>query len=189
MLGLSIVLNSVFDTDLFIYCLNNPINDRDITGYVSAKSIANMFSVSTIFSIFASLLYVNTTKGLAAVSVYATKIVTPVAIKSFWRKPVVAGAIIVAAVAIIVAGVGIYYSNRQKEVDKAKKKIPKKLMKNGKIDLSQFNKRLPKGQGWGGPDKWKIVKDTANHAGKTWKLYKYLERIASLLEDGTIYGK
>ena len=62
-------------------------------------------------------------------------------------------------------------------------------MKNDKVDLSKFSTKLPNGHGWQGPDGCKIVKDTARRAAKKWKLYKMKQRIASLLEDGTIYGK
>ena len=62
-------------------------------------------------------------------------------------------------------------------------------MKGDKVDLGKFTTKLKNGQGWKGPDDWKIIKDFARHATKAWKLYKAQERIASLLKDGTIYGK
>ena len=45
-------------------------------------------------------------------------------------------------------------------------------MKNDKVDLSKFSTKLPNGQGWQGPDGWKIVKDTARHAAKNGNFIK-----------------
>ena len=70
--------------------------------------------------------------------------------------------------------------------------LPNKLKtKDGKkVDLKKFNKRLPNGGGRKGPDGWKIVKDTAKHAGSAWKLLnKAGKRIATLFDDGSIRGK
>ena len=189
MIKLSIVFNGFFDTNLFVYCSNNPVDDRDVLGYISANKIANMFSIVEIFNLFIPILYSSLARGLAEISAYVTKLAAPIVLKAFWWKPLVAGAIIVAVGAIIVAGVGIYYSNRQKEIQKAKNEINNNIMKNGKVDLSKFNIKLPKGNGWKGPKKWRIVKDNARHAGKKWKLFDGDKQVASLLEDGTIYGK
>ena len=189
MIGLSTISDCVKNSNLSIYCLNNPTNDSDVVGCISANQIANMFSINTLFALFMPILYASYSKGLVAVGAYATKVVTPVAAKAFWWKPWLAAAIIVAAVAIIVASVAIMYAKREKEIEEAKRQIPNKLMKGNKVDLSKFGTRLPNGQGWKGPDDWKIVKDLARHATKKWKLYKAKKRIASLLEDGTIYGK
>ena len=66
-------------------------------------------------------------------------------------------------------------------------KIPNKLKTDdGKIDLGKFDTKLPVDQGYRGPGKWKIQKDTAGHGGRKWKLFKGAEIIASLYEDGTI---
>lgn len=139
MIGLSIISRGIPDANLFPYCSNSPTNDKDITGYVSANNIANMFSISTIFGMFMLALCASYSKGLVAVGVYATKVVTLVAVKAFWWKPWLAVAIILAAVAIIVVAVSIMHASRRDEIDKARKKIPNKLTKNGKVDLSKFN--------------------------------------------------
>lgn len=56
--------------------------------------------------------------------------------------------------------------------------------------FKKFNKKLPNGGGWKGPDGWKIVKDMAKHAGSVWKLLnKSGNRIATLWEDGRVRGK
>ena len=195
MIGLSIISRKVSDTNLFPYCSNNPTSDTDITGYISANKIANMFSISAIFGMFMLTLYASYAKGMVAVGAYVTKVVTPVAAKAFWWKPWLAAAIILAAVAIIVAAVSIMYASRQDEINRAKKKIPNKLMKNGKVDLSKFNNpngpRGPKGRrGILGPLGWYILNDLDQHKGSVWKLFNKIgERIATLLSDGTILGK
>ena len=194
-IGLLFISNNVLDPNLFLFCSNQPIDDVDITGCISANKIASMFSISAIFSMFMLTLCVSYSKGLVAVGTYATKIVTPIAVKSFWWKPWLAAAIILAAVAIIVAAVAVQYASRKEEIDNARKKIPNRLMKNGKVDLSKFNNpKGPKGprgnRGILGPLGWYILKDFDKHRGAMWKLFnKVGERIASLLSDGTITGK
>ena len=194
-IGLLFISKNVLDPNLFLFCSNQPIDDVDITGCISANKIASMFSISAIFSMFMLTLCVSYSKGLVAVGAYATKIVTPIAVKSFWWKPWLAAAIILAAVAIIVAAVAIQYASRKGEIDNARKKIPNRLMKNGKVDLSKFNNpKGPKGprgnRGILGPLGWYILKDFDKHRGAMWKLFnKAGERIASLLSDGTITGK
>ena len=121
-IGLSLLSNNSPDTNLFAYCSNSPTNDKDITGYISAKSISNKFSVIAIFSSFMAILYASTSKGLVAVGAYASKVVTPIAIKAFWWKPWLAAALIVAAVAIIVAAVAVYFSKQAKKTAKARAK-------------------------------------------------------------------
>ena len=101
-----------------------------------------------------------------------------IATKAFWWKPWLIAAIVIVGVGIIVTAVGILYSKREREIEEAKRQIPNKLMKGNKVDLSKFGTRLPNGQGWKGPDDWKIVKDFARHATKKWKLYKAMKRIA-----------
>ncbi len=188
-LGFSVILERFPHANLFSYCSNAPTGDSDLSGCMSANQLASLFSTVIIFDMFLHMLYMNYARGLVKVGLYTTKVVTPVATKAFWWKPLLIAAIVAAAVMIIVGVIAIMYSNRKKEIGDAKKKIPGKLMKDGKVDLSKFNTRLPNGQGFKGPDNWKIVKDTVGHATKVWKLYKNMKRIASLLKDGTIYGK
>ena len=112
-----------------------------------------------------------------------------------WRGWRTVRSAVCAAVAIIVAAVAVLYSSRKEEIDRAKKKIPSKLMKNGKVDMSKFNNpkgpKSPKGgRGILGPLGWYILKDVDQHRGAVWRLLNKLgERIASLLADGTIVGK
>lgn len=93
-IGLLFISNNVLDPNLFLFCSNQPIDDVDITGCISANKIASMFSISAIFSMFMLTLCVSYSKG-------------------------------------------------KEEIDNARKKIPNRLMKNGKVDLSKFNN--PKG--------------------------------------------
>jgi RHS repeat-associated protein len=124
MVGLSTISYCVKNSNLSIYCLNNPTNDSDVVGCISANQIANMFSISTLFALFMPILYASYPKGLVAVGAYATKIVTPIAVKAFWWKPWAAAAIIIAAVAIIVAAVGIYFSKQAKKSGKERANNP-----------------------------------------------------------------
>ena len=188
--ALAVVLNSISNKNLFAYCSNNPTRDKDILGYMSAMELASQFYPPSIFETYMAKLLSRFSKGLASISAYVTKLATKIAAKFFWWKPWMIVIIVVAAVGIVVAAISILYAMRKKEIDVARKKIPNKLInKSGKVDLNKFKTKLPNGQGYKGPDKWKIVRDTAGHATKKWKLYKNKERIASLLEDGTIYGK
>ena len=122
MVGLSTISDCVKNSNLYIYCLNNPINDSDVVGCISANQIANLFSISTLFALFMPILYASYSKGLFAVGAYATKIVTPIAIKAFWWKPWLAAALIVAAVAIVVGAIAIYFSKRSKKTAKERSK-------------------------------------------------------------------
>ena len=66
-------------------------------------------------------------------------------------------------------------------------KIPAKLLKNGRVDLSLFTVKLKGDQGLRGPDEYSIQKDTAGHGGRKWKLKDSKgNRIASLGADGEV---
>lgn len=184
-----IQLGNSLGTDSFTYCYNNSVKGYDSMGFLDAAGVAGWVSASSVFSMFAESLYTAFSATMTKIGLYLTGILTPKTAVAFWWQPWLVVGIVVAAVAILLVSIGILYSKRKEEIDKANKKIPNKLKKNGKVDLSKFNNKLPNGQGWKGPDDWKIIKDTARHAAKKWKLYKAKERIASLLEDGTIYGK
>lgn len=122
MVGLSTISDCVKNSNLSIYCLNNPTNDSDVVGCISANQIANMFSISTLFALFMPILYASYSKGLVAVGAYATKIVTPIAVKAFWWKPWLAAALIIAAVAIVVGAIAIYFSKQSKKTAKERSK-------------------------------------------------------------------
>ena len=74
---------------------------------------------------------------------------------------------------------------------KVKEKIPNKLKtKDGRVDLSKFNKRKRGRKGFEGPNGWYIEKDYSHHAGSVWKLFdRFGNRIATLWKDGGIRGK
>ena len=68
-------------------------------------------------------------------------------------------------------------------------KIPAKLLKGGKVDISLFTIKLKGGQGLRGPDEYVIQKDNAGHGGSAWKLKDSKgNRIASLRADGEVVG-
>ena len=100
---------------LFEYCGNDSINDSDISGCLSAKQAANSVNVSWLLALFIPILYANYSKGLVAVGAYTAKVVSPITIKAFWWKPILAATIIVAAVAIVVGLISIYFSKASKK--------------------------------------------------------------------------
>ena len=102
--------------------MNNPTNDSDVVGCMSANQIANMFLISALFALSMPILYASYSKGLVAVGAYATKIVTPIAVKAFWWKPWLAAALIVAAVAIVIGANAIYFSKQSKKTAKERSK-------------------------------------------------------------------
>lgn len=73
------------------------------------------------------------------------------------------------------------------KIKKILEKIPKSLKKNGKVDLSKFDRPVKGKTAWKSSNGWKIEKDTANHGGRVWKLLnKAGKRIASLGADGSV---
>ena len=68
-------------------------------------------------------------------------------------------------------------------------RIPKKLLKGDKVDISLFKNPLKNGQGLRGPDNDIIQKDNAGHGGSAWKLKDSKgNRIASLRANGEVVG-
>ena len=122
MVGLSTISDCIKNSNLIIYCLNTPTNDSDVVGCISANQIANMFSISSLFDLFMPILYASYSKGLVAVSVYATKVVTPITMKAFWWKPWLVAAIVLVAVAIVVGAIAIYFSKQSKKTAKERSK-------------------------------------------------------------------
>ena len=122
---LSVLATDILSVNLFSYCLNSPVIDTDVTGKMSAKQAAAFLDPWIIFGMFAVSLAANFNQGLVAVGGYVTKIITPPVLKAFWWKPWLAAAIIVAAVAIVVAGVAFavhtyLHANRTLSTVKAK---------------------------------------------------------------------
>jgi len=117
---LNITQGDVMGVNLFAYCHNNPVNDSDPFGNLSAKQVANMFSVSAIFTMFMAMMYANYAYGLAAVGVHVLKIATPISFKALWWNPKAAVALVAAAVVVVVVAVGIYFAKKAKESAKAR---------------------------------------------------------------------
>lgn len=73
------------------------------------------------------------------------------------------------------------------KIPKILDKIPNSLKKNGKVDLSKFDRPVKGKTAWKSSNGWTIEKDTANHGGRVWKLFnKAGKRIASLGADGSV---
>ncbi|MBR1375367.1 MAG: hypothetical protein IJ566_04715 [Cardiobacteriaceae bacterium] len=85
--------------------------------------------------------------------------------------------------------------SKQKEIEEAKGKIPKRLFgKNGEVDLSKFTDKIKNVKGFKEPKTgWRIEKDETGHgAGSKWKLKDNKgngNRIATLDEKGFVTGK
>lgn len=97
--------------------------------------------------------------------------------------------------------VDLYSGGQEKEIEKAKKAIPNKLLKKeGRnytdiVDLTKFGEPGKDGRRKAS-NGWYIEKDNAarnnreGHRGSKWKLYNRRERrVASLASDGRIVGK
>ena len=100
--------------NLFTYCENEPNNNIDPYGSMTASIAADYLIPMAIFTMFMAVLYANYAYGLALVGGYATKIIAPIVFKAFWWKPWLAAAIIVSAVLIVVAAVAIVFSKASK---------------------------------------------------------------------------
>jgi len=116
-LGASGTINGL---NLYSYCEYDPVNNVDPTGYLSASQLANQISISAILGMFFATLSLSYSKGIGAISLYVTKIITPVAIKAFWWKPLLAATVIAAAVIIVVSAVLIYFSKASRESAKSR---------------------------------------------------------------------
>lgn len=95
------------------------------------------------------------------------------------------------AVGVVLAAYLTYKVVQSAVIKSVQKKIPNSLKRSdGRVNLSLFNTKLPGNGGWKGPNGWRIVKDTAKHAGSAWKLLnKAGKRIATLWSDGSARGK
>jgi len=118
--GFSNAQGQPLGSNLYAYCLNNPVMNVDPTGCLSATQVFNMFSIATIFSMFMAMMYANYAYGLAAVGVHILKLVTPISLKAFWWNPKAALILIAAAVIVVVAAIVIYYAKKSKESAKAR---------------------------------------------------------------------
>ena len=151
----------VVGTNMFAYCNNNPVLFLDKNGKSPSLAILTAVGIPTsVFVCIAGILVilVDLTTGGKVILSFSEAI-----------------GYLLADVAETVSGV------------LAAGKIPNKLKTaDGKIDLEQFDKKLPGDQGYKGPVRWKIQRDTAGHGQRKRKQYKGAEIIASLYEDGSI---
>ena len=119
-LGLCVLTGGVSALNIFLYCANNPVNDKDLVGCLSEQQAAAMLSITAVFAMFSAVLLTNFEQGLLAVTGYATQAISIPVLEALWWRPVLAAAIIVAAVAIVVAGVVIAYKAYLKSTQKLK---------------------------------------------------------------------
>ena len=158
---------TLLSNNLFAYCENNSVNKSDFSGYLSTAAVASSFALSYGLRYTGALLLVKLTGFLSVVAPY-----------------------LLSVVAVVAVAYGIYVVAQKAVVKSVEKKIPKKLMRNGKVDLRKFNKNRKGRSGKEGPDGWYIEKDYARHADSAWKLFNRAgQRIASLFSDGSIRGK
>ena len=151
--------------NLFSYCENNPITNVDYDGHMAASTAAASFATSYGLSLGGAALIAKLSAFLVTIAPY-----------------------LLIAIAVVVVAYTAYIIAKNVSIRNIVNKIPNKL--KTKVDLKKFNKKLPNGGGWKGPDGWKIVKDVAKHAGSAWKLLnKAGKRIATLWEDGSVRGK
>ena len=136
----------VVGTNMFAYCNNNPVMFVDPSGEVAVSAIAAILGVpaTTIFA-------------MAGMLIIFTFIFTNGEIMLSFSN----------ALALLADNLTSSITN---VINAAK--IPNKIKTgDGRIDLDKFKNKLPNGQGYKGPDNWKIVKDMAKHGGRAWKLY------------------
>ena len=178
---------SINRCNLLSYCSNNPIMNSDSSGNIAIAIVLGgmMITLALIMSITGVIYLFNPSyrnqlnKSISFIltnSMASIKKLQNYLDINYW-----AAALSFKLATMIVNA----------QIKAAAKKIPNKLKtKDGKVDLSKFNIKLPNNGGWKGPDGWRIVKDTAKHAGSVWKLLnKAGDRIATLWEDGRIRGK
>lgn len=149
------------------------MNDKDVSGGLSENQLFARLDPSSVYNMFMVALCNDFKNALAAVAAYATKIFSPIAIKALWWKPLVAAALVVAAVALVVAAVTIIY-NAKKE--KGKTKIPSKLKSGNKVKTPTSHKgefTEPKGGKYTHrKTKWKFEKSRDGHyGGEHWHAY------------------
>lgn len=160
--------------NLYIYCFNNSINYSDNNGFSTALAGSAFF-------------YYFVNYVLPKIIVYGVLIISGVLLAYLLIK--------VVTDALNNSSSSGSSSNSPKKpkkpnnskIQKILDKIPNSLKKNGKVDLSKFDKPVKGKTAWKSSNGWKIEKDTANHGGRVWKLFnKADKRIASLGADGSV---
>ncbi|MCI5514622.1 MAG: hypothetical protein MR398_02260 [Oscillospiraceae bacterium] len=152
---LSLTKNLINGINLYIYCFNNSINNSDNHGFSAA------LAGSAFFYYFAN--YV-----LPEIIAYGVLIISGVLLVYLLIKAVID--------ALNNSGSSGSSSNSPKKpkkpnnskIKKILEKIPKSLKKNGKVDLSKFDRPVKGKTAWKSSNGWKIEKDTANHGGRVW---------------------
>lgn len=162
--------DTITGTNLFIYCYNDSINNSDKSGFSAA------LAGSAFFYYFFNYVLPN-------VIIYGTLIISGVLLVYLLIKVVTDALNNSSSSGSSNNPIKPNNSKIQKILDK----IPNSLKKNGKVDLSKFDRPVKGKTAWKSKNGWKIEKDTANHGGRFWKLFdKSGHRIASLGADGSV---
>ncbi len=165
--------DTISGVNLFVYSYNNPINNSDKNGFSAAVAAGSAF-----FYYFVN--YV-----LPEIIAYGVLFISGVLLIYLLIK--------VVTDSLNNSSSSSSSSNNSKKPDndskikKILKKIPNSLKKDGKVDLTKFDRKVKGETAWKSSNGWKITKDTANHGGRVWKLLdKSGKRIASLGADGSV---
>ena len=148
---------SITNYNLYTYCQNNPINYYDSTGYLAASvmRLTQAFSISALFSAYASGLYTAFSATLAKISLYVTGVLLPKITAMFWWQPWAIAGIVSAAVVIVITAVTVYTNTQVAKINESNmNKTVEEILKTKKGSIK--NAPLPPG----GPS-WKdILKKT-----------------------------
>lgn len=164
--------DTITGINLFVYCYNNPIDNSDNSGFSAALAGSAFF-------------YYFVNYVLPEIVFYGALFISGVLLVYLLIK------IVTDAINNNSSGGSSSNSpkkpNNDSKIKKILEKIPNSLKKDGKVDLTKFNKKVKGETAWKSSNGWKISKDTANHGGRVWKLFnKSRKRIASLGADGSV---
>ncbi len=172
---------------LYLYCANNPVNYVDPSGhyYTAVRLGYNLYRVARSAAVIGAFL-----SGLGGTVLIVTAVVgTAWYLGTKYSK--------------VNAKTTTKKGSRSKSSSKntssknksAVKGISKKILKpDGKVDIGKFKIKLSRGQGFKGPDGYRIMKDKGvnstkaqTHGGSFWKLFNSAgKRIATLAKDGKV---
>ena len=174
-LGILFLINHITLGNLFSYCGNAPVADKDIAGAISEHDLSALLDPLSVFEKFVTSLYQDLKNGLLLVGAYATKILSPIAVKALWWKPIVAIALVALAVALVVIAVSAVY-NAKIAKKKGKTPIPSQLKNGSKVKTPTSHKgefsNKKRGKYTHKKTKWKFEKSKDGHYnGEHWHAY------------------
>lgn len=180
------------DNDVYVYNDSIVINDIHYT----QEEFAQLLETATDVDI--EMVEKQTRSG-AIIALYTGSLYVP----GVGQVVLLATGVIVVAGVTIAAGSWVYNTvvsylktKQANEISEIKNQIPNDLLNGDKVNLSKFKNKYSKSPNDNGSGSgpftcglWTIEKDTANHGGRVWKLFKSGKRIASLAADGKILAK